>query len=159
VEHLLLRPIDSTYHLMEVCVDGDCGSCYGEMDPYSFRITLIVPYWPKRFDNMAFRRFFEKTVRLETPAHIHPKICWADKEDIIKFEKKYRDWLTLKASKKPDPVALAQLTKELISIMKDIRSVYPVATLHDCFEGGDENIVILNQSILGTFNPDKDGID
>lgn len=159
VEHLLLRPMDSTYHLMEVCVDGDCNSCYGEMDPYSFRITLLIPYWPKRFDNMAFRRFFEKTVRLETPAHIHPKICWADQEDIIKFEKKYRDWLTLKATKDPDPVALAQLTKELILILKDIRSVYPVATLHDCFEGADENIVILNQSILGTFNPDKDGID
>ncbi len=108
---------------------------------------------------MAFRRFFEKTVRLETPAHIHPKICWADKTDIIKFEKIYRVWLTKKAKKDPDPTLCSQLTKKLIEIMRDIRSVYPVATLHDCFEGGDENIVVLNQSILGTFNPDEDGID
>jgi len=159
VEHLLLRPLTSTDYLMEVCVEKDCGSCPGEMDPYSFRITLILPYWPKRFDNMAFRKFFEKTVRLETPAHIHPKICWADKPDIIKFEKAYKEWLSEKAKKHPDPTLLPELTKNLIKIMNDIRSVYPVATLHDCYEGGDENIVVLNQSILGTFKPDKDGID
>ena len=159
VEHLLLRPLTGTDYLMEVCVEKDCDSCPGEMDPYSFRITLILPYWPKRFDNMDFRRFFEKTVRLETPAHIHPKICWADQSDIIKFEKAYRDWLTEKAKKYPDPPELSKLTKNLIKIMNDIRSVYPIATLHDCEEGGDDNIVILNQSILGTFKPDKDGID
>ncbi len=159
VEHLLLRPLTNKDYLMEVCAEKDCDSCPGEMDPYSFRITLILPYWPKRFDNMAFRRFFEKTVRLETPAHIHPKICWVDKPDIIKFEKAYKEWLTEKAKNHPDQNLLSVKTKNLIKIMNDIRSVYPIATLHDCEEGGDDNIVILNQSILGTFKPDKDGID
>ncbi len=159
VEHLLLRPLTEDDYLMDVCVEKDCDSCFGEMDPYSFRITLIIPYWPRRFDNMEFRKFFEKTVHLETPAHIHPKICWADKPDIVKFEKAYRDWLTEKAKKHPDQTKLSDRTKDLIKIMNNIRSVYPIATLHDCYDGKDENIVVLNQSILGTFKPDKDGID
>lgn len=159
VEHLLLRPLQESDYLMEVCVDSDCQSCPGNIDPYSFRISLIIPYWPKRFDNMAFRRFFEKTVRLETPAHIHSKICWASEDDMILFEKAYKLWLSEKSKRKPDAGLLSQLSEDLIVFMNNIRSVYPVATLHDCYEGGDENIVVLNQSILGTFNPDKDGID
>jgi uncharacterized protein YegP (UPF0339 family) len=159
VEHLLLRPLSDADYLMEVCVDSDCDSCPGNIDPYSFRITLIVPYWPKRFNNMAFRRFFEKTVRMETPAHIHAKICWANEEDMILFEDAYKLWLTEKSKQKPDPGLISQLSEDLIIIMNNIRSVYPYATLHDCYEGGDENIVVLNQSILGTFNPDNDGID
>jgi uncharacterized protein YegP (UPF0339 family) len=159
IEHLLLRPQTETDKLMEVCVDEDCNSCPGNIDPYSFRITLIVPYWPARFDNMAFRRFFEKTVRMETPAHIHAKICWADQKDIIAFEDAYKAWLEENAKRVPDKTALSLKLKILIEIMNTIRSVYPVTTLHDCLDGGEENAVILNNSILGTFNPEKNGND
>ncbi|HEY9115161.1 MAG TPA: YegP family protein, partial [Bacteroidales bacterium] len=159
VEHLLLRPQTENDKLMEVCVDVDCDSCPGNIDPYSFRITLIVPYWPARFDNMAFRRFFEKTVRLETPAHIHAKICWADEKDIIAFEDAYKTWLEENAKHIPNPTALSLKLKKLIAVMNEIRSVYPVTTLHDCLDGGEENAVVLNNSILGTFNPEKNGND
>lgn len=159
VEHLLLRPYTDNDKLMEVCVDEDCNSCPGNIDPYSFRITLIVPYWPSRFDNMAFRRFFEKTVRLETPAHIHAKICWADEKDIIAFENAYKDWLAENAKRLPDQAFLTLKLKKLIEVMNEIRSVYPVTTLHDCLDGGEENAVVLNNSTLGTFNPEKNGND
>jgi len=159
VEHLLLRPKNESDKLMEVCIDEDCDSCPGNIDPYSFRITLIVPYWPARFDNMSFRRFFERTVRLETPAHIHAKICWADEKDMISFEDAYKKWLEENAKLIPDQASLSLKQKKLIEVMNEIRSVYPVTTLHDCLDGGDENAVILNNSILGTFNPEKNGND
>jgi len=156
IEHILLRPYVYGDKRMEVCVEKDCDDCFGNMDPYSFRITLIIPYWPERFDYMPFRRFFEKTVRKETLAHIHAKICWADEADIKKFQGAYKEWLESISEKEPDQAIISAKAKLVIEIMNDIRSVYPVATLHDCIEDEGENIVLLNNTILGTFKPDND---
>lgn len=62
-------------------------------DPYSFWMTVVLPYWPKRFQNLDFRKFFENTLRRETPAHIALKIVWVGPEQMHLFETKYHAWL------------------------------------------------------------------
>ena len=153
VEHILLRPESDADNPLPVCVKKNCNDCPGFKDPYSFRISLIIPYWPDRFDNMAFRRFFEKTARREAPAHVHLKICWADQEDIEKFENVYKPWLKSKAGN-TSAADRSEALNNLIDVMNQIRSVYPVATLHDCVEEADENPLLLDNTALGTFKPE-----
>ncbi|MCW9708164.1 YegP family protein [Fodinibius salsisoli] len=151
VEHILLRPESKEDNPLPICVSKDCTDCPGFRDPYSFRASLIVPYWPDRFDNLAFRRFFEQTARREAPAHVHLKICWADKNDIEQFESAYKAWLEANAQPSEDS---SEALNHLIDVMRKIRSVYPVATLHDCDEEEGENPLLLDNTALGTFKPE-----
>jgi hypothetical protein len=76
VEHLLLRPKFAGDALMGVCLDKTCQSC-GEEDPYSFQMTVVMPGFEQPFnENLEMRRFADRTIRMETPAHILVKICW-----------------------------------------------------------------------------------
>src|SRR5690606_11392965 len=89
IEHILLRPFTDSDQLMQVCLPEDCAFC-GEEDPYSFRVSLILPYWPGRFSNVHFRQFFEQTARMEAPAHIHLKICWISNDQMKALDEKYK---------------------------------------------------------------------
>ncbi|MBK7936671.1 MAG: hypothetical protein IPJ82_06085 [Lewinellaceae bacterium] len=76
VEHLLLRPKFPGDALWPVCSNGPCGAC-GDEDPYSFRLTFVMPGWTAPYNtNLDMRRFAERVIRQETPAHLLPKICW-----------------------------------------------------------------------------------
>lgn len=79
IEHLLLRPRFYGEALLPVCLDTDCETC-GEEDPYSFRLTFVMPGWISKFKNINFRRYAERIIRTETPAHLLPKICWVGNE-------------------------------------------------------------------------------
>lgn len=79
IEHLLLRPRFYGEALLPVCLDADCETC-GEDDPYSFRLTFVMPGWMPKFKNINFRRYAERIIRTETPAHLLPKICWVGNE-------------------------------------------------------------------------------
>ncbi|HWR82082.1 MAG TPA: hypothetical protein VN285_02135 [Candidatus Deferrimicrobium sp.] len=154
-EHILLRPLTLpplTDHdgLMAVCLDPSCESCDDE-DPYSFRITVVLPYWPERFRNTAFRRHFERTLRQETPAHIHARICWINNQQMTELEEKYRVWLEAKSANDADQAALTEASRELIQILQRLKTVFPSAVLHDCVEGGDETPVRLGSTNLGIF--------
>lgn len=149
IEHLLLRPRRPGDRLMQVCLSKDCVQC-GEEDPYSFRISVVLPYWPARFRDLNFRRFAERVIREETPAHIHPRICWVDNADMQSLDAAHRAWRESLAAKPPDQDAQAVAADNLISVLERMRSVFPPATLHDCDEGGDDgNIVRLGETNLG----------
>lgn len=93
VEHLLFRPRFPGDALMEVCLGQQpCGAC-GESDPYSFQLTVVMPGWLAPFDkNIELRRFVERTIRQELPAHILGKICWVGNQD---YGSAYRQELTV----------------------------------------------------------------
>ncbi|HFA47580.1 MAG TPA: hypothetical protein ENJ95_01025 [Bacteroidetes bacterium] len=150
IEHILLRPFTDQDHLYETCIDAGCKMC-GEEDPYSFRASVILPYWPKRFNDIAFRNFFEKTLREETPAHIHLKICWIGNDQMAEFEKRYRAWLEVKSVKDFDQAALTLRLNELLEILQQLKTIYPAATLHDCEEDGGDNPLRLGNTNLGIF--------
>ncbi len=167
IEHFLLRPLfvpplmppkeaEDVYRLLKVCLPDDCLFC-GEEDPYSFRASVFLPYWPARFRDSNFRRFFESTVRREAPAHVHLKVCWLSFTAMHKLEIVYEAWLkAIKAyrqNQSPDAAkreALRKASNDLIGVMDNVTTIYPEATLHDCDEG-TTNPVRLGSTNLGSF--------
>ena len=83
VEHLLLRPKFPGDALFPACNDGSCKTC-GDEDPYSFRLTYVMPGWTAPFNvNLDMRRFADRTIRQELPSHLLGKICWVGNEGFI----------------------------------------------------------------------------
>lgn len=150
IEHILLRPRSPGDALFEVCLQDDCAFC-GEEDPYSFRVSVVLPYWPERFRDLNFRRFAERVIREECPAHIHPRICWVDNADMAALDATHLAWRTALAAWPRDEAALSQAAADLIAVLDNLRTVYPPATLHDCDDGGDDNVVRLDETNLGHF--------
>lgn len=75
IEHLLLLPEQPGDPFMDICVDTACTDC-ADLDPYSHRLTIVLPAYTGRFRDVDFRNFVEETLRQETPAHLLPRICW-----------------------------------------------------------------------------------
>ena len=161
VEHLLLRPQIIDGHLpahdslLSVCIEEDCDSCSGFADPYSFRVTAVVPWWPERFRNTDFRRFFEMTLREQAPAHVHVKICWVDQDSMWLFEKAYKQWLEVRADPAATATALRDAHKQLICELGSLRSVYEEVQLGDCLAGEERQPLLLDHSILGSIKKDQ----
>jgi len=150
IEHILLRPRQSGDRLMQVCLPEDCSFC-GEEDPYSFRLHVVLPYWPRRFQDLNFRRYAEQLIREETPAHIVPQICWVGTEQMRALDRDWRAWLILAQDPDADGLARTIALNTLIATLESLRTVYPPATLHDCDEGEDQSIVRLGATNLGLF--------
>jgi hypothetical protein len=92
IEHILLRPAAEGDPLMDVCLDPSCEAC-GDEDPYSFRVTVALPYWPERFRVTQFRDFLERALRTEAPAHVHVRVCWVSNEQMAELDAAYGAWL------------------------------------------------------------------
>jgi hypothetical protein len=60
-------------------------------------------------------------------------------------------WRQALAAWPRDAAALDAAAADLIGVLDRMRTIYPPATLHDCEEGGDENIVRLDETNLGPF--------
>ncbi len=134
---------------LPINVEDSCEDCR-YTDPYSFIVTAVLPHWRGRFSNFAFRKFFERTLRLETPAHVVVNICWVSCEQMAAFESRYKLWLYLRAKKEKDPVAISNALNAVIDILGELRTVYNKGTLHDCEFEEVRNSIILNQTQLGT---------
>lgn len=154
IEHILLRPRDANFDLMQVCLHN-C-DCICETDPYSFRVSVVLPYWPGHFDNMAFRQYFENKIREEAPAHVMLKICWLNNDLMRKFEVQYKEWIEALADysfNKASNIGSFRIANDkMIEILSQLHSEYPKANLHDCIESKEgSNAVVLGKTVLGTF--------
>ena len=143
--------------MLSICVPEGCDCC-GEEDPYSFRMSIIINgEGGLANSSMEFRRFAERTIRLEVPAHLGVKICWVSTEDMQSFEGVYHAWLLALARPAASVAArnaLSDKLRDLLIIFESMKSVYPEARLHDCVDGDDTNRVYLNQTIV-TSNKNK----
>ena len=155
VEHILLRPKEPKDALLEICVEKDCKFC-GDEDPYSYRLTFVFDGESELArEHFEFRRFAEKTIRAELPAHVLCKICWVKQDVYNNFEAVYIDWLK-GVYKAPDALDECKNKtginnnplKNLICEFGKLKSIYPPATLHDCIDGNDNNRIFLNQTTL-----------
>jgi len=146
IEHILLRPRRSGDALMSL-PPADC-AC-GDTDPYSFRASLVLPAWPERFRDPAFRALVERTAFEECPAHVVLRICWIGLAPMRRLDIAHRAWLTALADADAD--ALAAAAGDLIAVLAGLRSVHPPATLHDCDDGGDAGALRLGDTALGLF--------
>jgi uncharacterized protein YegP (UPF0339 family) len=156
VEHLLLRPrnIPSLPNfpdgdpLLTICIPGNCELC-GEEDPYSFRLTVVLSGETGIANSgIEFRKFAEKTIRMEVPAHLGVKICWVSNKQLYEFEQVYCAWLAELAKPEPNALLLHQKLKALLLVFEQLKSVYPEARLHDCVDGDDSNRVFLDNTII-----------
>jgi hypothetical protein len=160
LEHILLRPQTASDNFLPICVnEDDAINKMGEatpltyQDPYSFWITVILPYWSERFRNIDFRRFVERTLRLEAPAHIALKIAWVNVQQMHEFEVAYHDWLEQLAFDASGSSAcnLTGTLNRLLTIIPQLQSIYPQGILYDP-QVVSKQPIILNQTALGTAN-------
>lgn len=158
IEHLLLRPKNEYEdQLFEVCLNLDCDFC-GEEDPYSFRLTIVLPYWMEKFvdEKMKIREYVDRLFRQETPAHIHVKICWINNCQMRLVDLHYRRWLEENAKRFPDPDKLTQRLNALVTILGQLKNIYTQGFLHDCDDSEEPNTIILGKTFLGSYNPPPD---
>jgi hypothetical protein len=155
VEHILLRPRQQGDKFLPISKDessADSACCTAVYDPYSFWISVILPYWPTRFRDLNFRQLVERTLRLEAPAHVGLKICWIDVCQMQQFEIAYRHWLEQLALDRCQGAAcdLSGSLERLIDILAHLDNIYPEGTLHDCNQSDpNDNPIVLNQTALG----------
>ncbi len=162
VEHILLRPESSEAdtpldEFMPICTDN-CTSCQ-PVDPYSYRISVILPGWTYRFANPDFRNFMEELIRKEIPAHILARICWVGyrknevpdtKNEMLQFEKAWKKFLLAKTNSDPD---LNLKLKNLNQILSELNSIYPTGRLIDCDDETDslKGRIILGRTFIGNL--------
>ena len=83
VEHLLLRPKFIGDALYPACCDEGCATC-GCEDPYSFRLTFVMPGWTEQYtDDLDLRGYAERTIQQETPSHLLGKTCWVGNDGFV----------------------------------------------------------------------------
>jgi hypothetical protein len=155
IENILLRPPPGSSDdlFMPICSDPNCTDCADD-DPYSYRLHVILPAFAGRFSDMEFRRFAERVIRAETPAHILPKICWIDPADMARVDGTYRRWLEARPG--PSDTERAAALKALVDTLFSVKNVYPSSQLHDCDSGEDRPKFILGRTALGSM-PDGTG--
>ena len=143
---------------MPVCTDN-CESCE-PIDPYSYRVTVVLPGWTYRFGDMDFRNFMEDMIRRELPAHVLARICWIgerkgsvedDENDMVQFEKHYKDFL-LSKTKLGQKQVKTKLNR-LIKTLTELNSIYPNGRLIDCDDEEDslEGRIILGRTNIGNL--------
>lgn len=153
IEHLLLFPLQPDDRHLKACTGESCEGCE---DPYSFRVSVVLPGYAPRFTNLVFREYFERTLRAELPAHILAKICWIGEPQMMIFEEKYKAWLEYRM--RISATGLAELGNttltELVEILEKLYTIYPPGTLHDCEEdiNTKKRPMVLGKSHLGTQN-------
>ncbi|UJP63804.1 YegP family protein [Mongoliitalea daihaiensis] len=153
VEHLLLLPgkqhqSNPTFYF-PICKE-DCNSACSA-DPYSFRLSVVLPGYTQRFSDMNFRAFAEDLIRREIPAHILAKICWVgyrknsiddSKNDLLQFEENLRMFLIDKAAGRQTSIPA------FIQSIQQLKNIYPSGHLHDCASEGTEGKIILGRTNL-----------
>lgn len=129
IEHLLLLADAADDPLMDICIDPGCADC-ADLDPYSHRLTIVLPAYTGRFRDMDFRRFVETTLREEAPAHLLARICWVNTDDMAAIEGAYRDWLAIRSGAASADAAAKR--GRLIDALTRAKNVYPPTGLHPC---------------------------
>lgn len=132
LEHILVRPRLNTHTLLSITnrisETGEVFTYLSDRDPYSFKVTLVLPINAGRFAEEAFRLFAEKLIRMETPAHIALDFRWMKSDCGKKFEAHYSEWKKYIYLMKPhffqNQVSLSDT--ELLELMPDIPQVAPV---------------------------------
>lgn len=164
LEHILVRPFppfnNDQEDLLTVCLKDDCKD-EANNDPYSFKATIVLPGYLSRFKNITFRRYAEQIFRQEAPAHVLLKICWVGYEDMLNFQKAYKNWLEnyrhfrlkycSKTLIKKDFTTFSQYHKELIKRLKELNTIYPEGNLYDCQLSETTNPIVLGNTSLGTL--------
>lgn len=75
----------------EMVTRGEDNSMISE-DFFNFRMSVVFPSWPARFQDQNFREAAESLFLLNAPAHINVSFLWMNVSRLKKFEALYFDW-------------------------------------------------------------------
>ncbi len=156
IEHLLLRPTAAGEPLMPICSDADCDRPDGcsNIDPYSYRVHVVLPAYAGRLQHEGFRQFVEEAVRHEMPAHCLPTVCFIDSPSMARLEGAYRRWIEMHAGINGASERVAR-TQALIDALLEAKNVYPQRRLFDCTAAGENTPpqppFVLGRSALGSL--------
>lgn len=97
LEHILLRPRVFDKSAASI---GSTGVSWQpafmakpeSSDPYSHQLSFVFPDWIERFKRPDFREFIERSLREETPAHLHISIHWLTVGEMQVFERAQQTW-------------------------------------------------------------------
>jgi hypothetical protein len=92
VEHVLLRPY-SGGRQAGLPVQSSSGV---PDDFYSYRISVILPNWPVRFQSDEFKLYAEQLMFENAPAHLAIHCFWLSVGQMKEFEGLYSQWKTLR---------------------------------------------------------------
>lgn len=149
-------PLIGEEAFMHGCDGENCEEAV--FDPYSYRVTIVLPGYSYRFSDPDFRRYAEAVIRQELPAHVMAKICWVGdrqsetenaKNNLDNFETSYKRFIENKAFGTSEK--LTESTIELITSMDNLYNIYRPGRLLDCSAEGRETLdgkIILGQSNL-----------
>ncbi|MBQ0734504.1 hypothetical protein [Aquimarina celericrescens] len=172
VEHILLRPafkkegVDvypEPSKFIPICSDT-CESCE-PIDPYSYRVSIILPGYTFRFADTDFRNYMENVIKQEIPAHVVARICWVghrqgevpDEENgLMRFEKAYKEYLEAKTNilgeEEMKPEGDNSKLEEMLDKLFSLQTLYPAGRLIDCDNDDDiEGQIILGRTSLGSL--------
>lgn len=166
IEHNLLTPMNVEDGFLELAV-GE-GEVELLSDPYTFRVTVVLPAWADLASNLNFRKYAEKIIREEIPAHIFVKVCWIARDAMAAFEEAYAVWHQVMNqgmlpfadddAESDWETRRSEATATLVSIFKLFTNVYPEVQLvgEEVHEFDDrEGLIKLDASYLGTgFGPE-----
>ncbi len=154
VEHILLRPDigNLTEKWLPICTEPDCAHCK-PLDPYSYRVSVILPGYTARFRDINYRRYLERIIRQELPAHVLARICWVGRDQLKDFEGFYKVWLAEKnqTCAVKNSITYAKALNDLIDILDKLYTIYPSGVLHDCETADENSPIVLGQSTLGSL--------
>ncbi|MFL9833758.1 hypothetical protein [Chryseobacterium terrae] len=148
----LADPVQYSEALMSSCEDCEIDV----YDPYSFRISVVLPGFAYRFQDPDFRRYAETIIRQEIPAHVLAKICWVGdrfseiqtaQNDLADFETAFKKYLSDKA--KNNTATLGKSIQEVIMSLTYLNNIYRPGKLLDCAAEDDDSSdgkIILGQS-------------
>ena len=174
-ENILFRPDrdddNADEKFIKICMDSECMQCRPN-DPYSMRVTVVLPGWTRRFSNLYFREYAEKMIRKETPAHILCRICWignaieteegewnTDDGPMQQLQDLYRKWITKKMDS-PENQKENEFLKPLVDMLHDLETVYPEGKLFDCKTADSDDSdssIILGKTTIGELKNKKNG--
>ncbi len=86
---------------------------YKDNNFYTFKASVILPAWPARFKDNAFKKMVEHVFRANAAAHIHLSFIWLNVFEMKDFEELYKKWLSVKTSPDYNPDQLNGLSYAL----------------------------------------------
>ncbi|WP_278378379.1 hypothetical protein [Chryseobacterium arthrosphaerae] len=138
-----------------------CEGCETDVfDPYSYRVSVVLPGFAYRFQDPDFRRYAETVIRQEIPAHILAKICWVGdrlseqqtaQNDLSEFEVAFKKYLSDKS--RNNIVNLGNSITDLLAALAHLNNIYRPGRLLDC--DANDNDTLDGKIILGQSNLSK----
>jgi hypothetical protein len=108
-------------------------------DPYSMKVTVVLPGWLDVTQNHQFRNVVETVIAEEFPAHIAVKICWIDPLQMKNLEESYDNYLKCLRDTTDKTDALAAFAHHLSQLKNSYQETYTL----------DSNGERVNKTLLG----------